>query len=116
MFEQLKKISLASEGSRSLVAILTGLPSYLKCCSLVSYCSNVCEKQRRNCTKARRICKQSRGFAKPIWQHCIQTILTGMWCKFCLCLGSPVLKPSVSAAVTYSDITVSILKHISYPN
>jgi hypothetical protein len=53
-----------------------------------------------------------------------------MWCEFlfvccvtcseiisfCLCAVLPVLKTSVSAAVSYSDITVSILMHICYMN
>ena len=38
-----------------------------------------------------------------------------MWCEF-LCAVSPVPKTSVSAALSYSDIKVSILMHIIYLN
>jgi len=116
VFEQLRKISLASTRARSIVTILTGLPRYLECHSLVSYCITVCEKYSLTFTKTRHICKPCTGSAKPIRQHHIQKFVTGMCCEFCLCVVSLDLKTSVSAALSYSDTIVSILLHISSLN
>jgi hypothetical protein len=49
-----------------------------------------------------------------IRQQCIQTFVTGMWCE--VCVLSPDLKTIFSAALSYPDIRVSKLMHISSLN